>query len=252
MNLHSQIFGEGSPFVILHGFLGMSDNWKTVGKKIADEGYEVHIIDQRNHGKSPHTDDFSYELMAEDLVNYCQDKGLKEIILMGHSMGGKTAMLAACENEGLVSKLIVVDIAPKHYAPHHQQILSGLTKISEANLESRGDAEDLLAEFINDKGIRLFLLKNLGRSKSGYELKLNLSSLKKNVENVGKALPDGAKFEGDTLFINGKRSHYILPADELTISHHFPNNKIVGIEDAGHWVHAEKMDEFFEAVMDFV
>ncbi|MBT8319454.1 MAG: alpha/beta fold hydrolase, partial [Gramella sp.] len=129
MKLHSTILGEGKPFLILHGFLGMSDNWKTLGKQFAKDGFQVHLIDQRNHGKSPHSDEFSYALMAQDIKEYCETHNLRNIILLGHSMGGKTAMLTACENKELVEKLVIVDIAPKYYAPHHQQILKGLTAL---------------------------------------------------------------------------------------------------------------------------
>lgn len=253
MKLHSKILGKGKPFLILHGFLGMGDNWKTLGKQFSEEGFEVHLIDQRNHGKSPHSDDFSYELMAEDLKEYCDKHQLEEVILLGHSMGGKTAMLFACEYEQLVEKLIVVDIAPKYYAPHHQQILEGLTAINEAKLTSRGDAEDLLEKYISETGVRLFLLKNLyWKTKEQLSLKLNLDALKANIENIGAALTDEMKYEGATLFVKGGESSYILSEDRELIKSHFPKAIIVTIKGAGHWVHAEKSSEFFEAVSRFV
>ncbi|MEO2062361.1 MAG: alpha/beta fold hydrolase [Christiangramia sp.] len=253
MKLHSTILGEGKPFVILHGFLGMSDNWKTVGKHLAENGFEVHLVDQRNHGKSPHSAEFSYQLLAEDLVAYCQEHQLEKIILMGHSMGGKTAMLAACENEELIEKLIVVDIAPKYYAPHHQQILKGLTALDDAKLTSRGDAEDFLAEYIPQTGVRLFLLKNLyWKTKEQLSLKLNLDSLKENIENIGEALPEGKSYSGPALFIKGANSDYIEKTDELNIRTIFPKASFVTIKDAGHWVHAEKMEAFLATILQFV
>ena len=253
MELHSSILGDGKPFIILHGFLGMSDNWKTVGKKIAEKGYEVHLLDQRNHGKSPHTDDFSYELLAEDLENYCRQHKLENIVLMGHSMGGKTAMLAACNHEELVEKLIVVDIAPKYYAPHHQQILEGLTALDEAKLTSRGDAEDFLEKFIPGTGVRLFLLKNLyWKTKDQLALKLNLEALKANIENIGEALPENKSFGKPALFIKGEKSNYIEKTDELYIRKIFPKSVFVSIKDAGHWVHAENMKAFLQTVLQFV
>lgn len=253
MKLHSVILGKGKPFLILHGFLGMSDNWNTLGKQFSKEGLEVHLIDQRNHGKSPHSDEFSYELMADDLKEYCEEHQLEDILLMGHSMGGKTAMLFACQHPSLVEKLIVVDIAPKYYAPHHQQILKGLTALEEANLTSRGDAEDLLEDYIKETGVRLFLLKNLyWKTKEKLALKMNLSALKANIENIGAALDEKMGFEGPTLFIKGGESNYILSEDRKLIKKHFPKAIIVGIKGAGHWVHAEKSDEFFEAVIRFV
>lgn len=253
MKLHSVILGEGKPLLILHGFLGMSDNWKTLGKKFSEEGFQVHLIDQRNHGKSPHSEDFSYELMANDVVEYCRDHDLHEISLLGHSMGGKTAMLMACENEGLVKKLVVVDIAPKYYAPHHQQILKGLTALDEARLTSRGDAEDFLKDYISETGVRLFLLKNLyWKTKEQLSLRMNLDALKTNIEQVGRALPQAAVYNGPVLFIKGELSDYITKKEEPLIKNHFPEAKIETIAEAGHWVHAENMDDFFKAVIKFV
>lgn len=253
MELHSVILGEGKPFLILHGFLGMSDNWKTLGKQFAKDGFEVHLIDQRNHGKSPHSDEFSYELMAKDIREYCDSHGLQDIILLGHSMGGKTAMLTACENEGLVEKLIVVDISPKYYAPHHQQILKGLTALDEAKLTSRGDAEDFLKEYIPEKGVRLFLLKNLyWKTKNQLSLKLNLDALKANIENVGEALSKKLSFDGPAVFIKGENSNYITAQDHPAIKKQFPNAEFIEIKNAGHWVHAENMEDFHEAVIRFV
>lgn len=253
MDLHSVILGEGKPLVILHGFLGMSDNWKTLGKQFAKDGFQVHLIDQRNHGKSPHSDEFSYELMAQDLKEYCNSHDLHDIILMGHSMGGKTAMLTACENKGLVEKLIIVDIAPKYYPPHHQQILKGLTALDEANLTSRGDAEDFLKNYIDETGVRLFLLKNLyWKTKEKLSLRLNLDSLKNNINNVGEALPEGKSYNGPTLFISGENSDYILTTDKSDILQQFPNASFEEIKNAGHWVHAENMEAFHKAVIRFV
>ncbi|HSP12098.1 MAG TPA: alpha/beta fold hydrolase [Salegentibacter sp.] len=253
MKLHSNIIGEGTPFLFLHGFLGMGDNWKTLGGQFAETGFQVHLIDQRNHGKSPHSDDFDYEIMAEDIMDYCKQHELSEIILLGHSMGGKTAMLVAAQNPELVKKLIVVDIAPKYYAPHHQQILDGLTALDEANLSSRKQAEDLLKEFITNKGIRLFLLKNLEReSQDKLCLKLNLSALKANIENVGEALPEEQRFEGETLFIKGEHSDYITSEDETLIKKQFPKAQIKSIPDSGHWVHAENSDAFYDTVIKFL
>ncbi len=253
MKLHSLILGKGKPMLILHGFLGMSDNWKTLGKKFAEEGFQVHLIDQRNHGKSPHSDDFSYELMAKDVVEYCKSHDLTDITLMGHSMGGKTAMLLACENEELVQKLVVVDIAPKYYAPHHQQILEGLTALDEAHLTSRGDAEDFLEKHISEKGVRLFLLKNLyWKTKEKLALRINLDALKANIEQVGRALPQEAVYYGPVLFINGELSDYITKEEEPLIKKHFPKAEIETIAKAGHWVHAENMEAFYKAVIQFV
>lgn len=253
MELHSTILREGKPFLILHGFLGMSDNWKTLGKQFAKDGYQVHLIDQRNHGKSPHSDDFSYELMAADIQEYCDSKNLENIILMGHSMGGKTAMVAACKFENLVERLLVVDIAPKYYAPHHQQILKGLTALDEARLTSRGDAEDFLKDYIPETGVRLFLLKNLyWKTKEQLALKLNLNALKININAIGEALNVDMEYSGPALFINGAESDYITAEDKPLIKEHFPQATIKTIQNAGHWVHAENPEEFYKAVIQFI
>ncbi|MDT0689329.1 alpha/beta fold hydrolase [Salegentibacter sp. F188] len=253
MKLHSTIIGEGKPFLILHGFLGMSDNWKTLGNSFAEEGYEVHLIDQRNHGKSQHSDDFNYNLLAEDVAGYCQDKQLENIILLGHSMGGKTAMLTAFLNPELVKKLLVVDIAPKYYAPHHQEILAGLTALDEATITSRGYAEDFLADFVPDKPTRLFLLKNLyWKTKKELSLKLNLEALKDNIEDLGAALPVQYTYDKPTLFIKGGNSRYIKEEDWEPIKEQFSKAELVTIPRAGHWVHAEKRKEFYTVVMSFL
>lgn len=254
MKLNSIILGEGQPLLILHGFLGMSDNWKTIGNKLAEEkNFQVHLIDQRNHGKSPHTNEHSYELMAEDVKEYCEQHSLSNIILMGHSMGGKTAMLATTQYPDLVEKLIVVDIAPKYYKPHHQQILKGLTALEDTDLDSRQEADKLLSEFISEKPIRLFLLKNLNRKSEGtYCLKVNLKTLKNNIEEIGKSLPQDKIFNGPTLFIKGGNSNYIKEGDKPDIQKQFPKAKFEEIANAGHWVHAEKMIDFYKAVVNFL
>jgi pimeloyl-ACP methyl ester carboxylesterase len=253
MKLHSQIIGEGTPFVILHGFLGMSDNWKTLGNQFAENGYQVHLVDQRNHGRSFHSDEFSYEVMAEDLKKYCDDKGLDDIVLLGHSMGGKTAMQFAAKYAAMISKLIVVDIAPKYYPLHHQDILKALSSLDFSEIETRGQAEEVLAQYIKNRGVRLFLMKNLYRkSKSEFGLRINLPILKETVENIGVGLEDDVVYNGDTLFIAGGNSNYIEAMDGPLIKYHFPNARIETIEGAGHWVHAEKQEIFFKTCMAFL
>ncbi|MCT8340461.1 alpha/beta fold hydrolase [Flavobacteriaceae bacterium TK19130] len=251
--LHAQIFGNGTPFVILHGFLGMGDNWKTLGKKFAKEGYEVHLVDQRNHGRSFHDDAFNYSLMAEDLQEYCEHKELKNIVLLGHSMGGKTAMQYATLHPKNVAKLLVADIAPKSYPQHHQDILKGLASLDFDEIESREEADEMLSEYIPEQGVRLFLLKNLyWKEKGKLALRMNLPVLTKNIEEVGIALPNDATFEGDTLFLKGAKSGYIVPMDEIVIKKHFPKAEIVTISKAGHWLHAENPSEFHQNVMKFL
>ncbi|MEE3147822.1 MAG: alpha/beta fold hydrolase [Bacteroidota bacterium] len=255
MILHSSITGSGKPFVILHGFLGMGDNWKTLANQFAEAGYQMHLVDQRNHGRSFHSETFNYEVLAEDLKNYCQEHDLKDIVLLGHSMGGKTAMLFAMRYPEYINKLIIADIAPKYYAPHHQQILKGLTALSENHeaRTSRGNADDFLKEYISDWGTRQFLLKNLYWQKDKtLALRVNLPVLKREVEAIGEGLPTQTVYEGATLFLNGLKSDYITEDDKPLIKAHFPAAEIIGIEKAGHWLHAENPKDFYAEVMKFL
>ncbi len=253
MLLHSNILGQGRPFIFLHGFLGMSDNWKTLGTKFSEIGYEAHLIDQRNHGRSFHSDEFNYELMVQDLNSYIEAHQLKDIILLGHSMGGKTAMLFAVDHPNLIEKLIIADISPRFYPTHHDDILKGLSSLDFDILESRGEADDVLNRYVKDNGTRQFLLKNLyWKSKTKLALRLNLEALKENVNEIGEALPIHSIFDKECLFLRGDRSEYISLQDESIIKSHFPKAKIETISDAGHWLHAENPGDFFEAVNNFL
>ncbi len=251
--LHSNIHGQGPPFVILHGFLGMSDNWKSLGTRFSDEGFEMHLIDQRNHGKSFHEDDFSYEILVEDLKSYCDKHELKEIILLGHSMGGKTSMLFAVTYPERVSKLIVADIAPKFYPRHHHDILNGLSALDFNLVKSRIQAEEILSNYVTHVSTRNFLLKNIyWKEKGQLALRINLDTLIENIDEIGEGLPNHLIFEGDTLFLKGDRSEYITDDDEKAIKAQFENAMIITIQDAGHWLHVENPEGFFEAVINFV
>ena len=253
MTLYSNIIGKGKPFIILHGFLGMGDNWKTLAKQFSESNFEIHLVDQRNHGRSFHSNAFDYELMAEDLKIYCETNNLEDIILLGHSMGGKTAMLFASKYPELVNKLIVADISPRYYPVHHDAILEGLSQLDFSQIKTRGEADKALSNYVTDIGTRMFLLKNLYWVEKGQlGLRINLEVLKENVSEVGEALPIHAIFEKDTLFLRGDRSEYIAEADEALIHRHFPNSKIITISDAGHWLHAENPKDFYDSVINFV
>ncbi len=253
MNLHSVILGEGQAFIFLHGFLGMSDNWKTLGTKFSEEGYEVHLIDQRNHGRSFHSEVFNYEVMVKDLKRYCDKHQLNDIVLLGHSMGGKTAMLFAGEYPEMVSKLIVADISPRSYPAQHEDILKGLSALDFQTIKSRGAADKELEMYVSDIGTRQFLLKNLYWIEKGeLALRINLEVLNANINEVGEALPMHVKFEKETLFLRGDRSKYIRSQDESLIHTHFPKAEIITISNAGHWLHAENPTEFYAVVMDFL
>ena len=252
MKLHTQIKGKGQPIVILHGFLGMGDNWKSLSKKLA-ETYEVHLPDMRNHGKSQHCQNFNYDVMVEDIVEYFETYHIKDAVLIGHSMGGKIAMQFAAQHSAYLSHLVVVDIAPKLYQPHHDIILNGLKSLQTQKLTSRREAEDILKENIKEPGIRLFLLKNLKREDDNtLKVKPNIDVFIANKKEIGKALPESCKYNGPTLFVKGENSFYIRAQDKDLISQHFPNNKMVSIEKAGHWVHAENPKSFLEHVLDFI
>ena len=253
MLLHSRIEGEGKPMVIIHGFLGMSDNWKTLGTQFANEGYQVHALDLRNHGKSFHTDDFSYDVMAADVMQYCAHHQLKDIVIVGHSMGGKVAMLLATTYPELVAKLIVADITPKYYAPHHQTILAALNAVNFSKKPSRAEVEEIVSGYIKDFGTRQFLLKNLyWESPEQLAFRFNLKVFNEKIETVGTALPFENTFSKDTLFLRGDKSDYILDSDFETIYHHFPSASIKTIKNAGHWLHAENPKDFFTLVLDFI
>ncbi|WP_025740950.1 alpha/beta fold hydrolase [Aquimarina pacifica] len=253
MKLHANVFGEGKPFIILHGFLGMGDNWKTLGKKIADRGFQVHLLDQRNHGRSPHSSDFSYEIMAEDLLEYCSANNLTDICLLGHSMGGKTAMLFASKYPDKLSYLIVADIGPKYYPLHHQDILDGLSALDFDSVSSRSEADKELSEYVAESGVRMFLLKNLyWKEKEKLGLRIHLEALVANAKEIGVELSKAYVYTGKTIFLRGEKSNYILDEDIDTIKIQFPNAVIKKIPAAGHWLHAENPDEFLSKVLEFI
>nr|WP_299073594.1 alpha/beta fold hydrolase [uncultured Allomuricauda sp.] len=251
--LHSKVLGEGKPLFILHGFLGMSDNWKTLGNQFAQNGYQVHLIDQRNHGKSFHSPDFDYDILSEDIVNYMDHFQIENTHLIGHSMGGKTAMQLATTNKKLVSKLIVADISPKYYPPHHQPIIDALAKLDFNKISSRKEADEELSNHIRETGIRQFLLKNLFWVEQGkLGLRFNFEVLKDKMDEIGENISSIASYDGPTLFLRGDRSEYILPRDYPEITKHFPKATIETIDNAGHWLHAENPKQFFEKSLEFL
>jgi pimeloyl-ACP methyl ester carboxylesterase len=253
MILHSQIIGEGDPFIILHGLLGMSDNWRTLGRRFSELGYQMHLVDQRNHGRSFHSEDFNYTAMAEDLKDYCDENGIDDFVLMGHSMGGKTAMQFATSYPTMVHKLFVADIGPKAYPQHHQDIFKALTSVDFAEVTSRGDVERILLDYVPEVGVRQFLMKNLyWKDKGVLAFRANVRVLNDRIEEVGKPLEDGLMYEGSTLFLGGENSGYIEPIDELLIRRHFPNAQIDWVSDAGHWLHSENPVEYYEKVTKFL
>jgi esterase len=251
--LYSKIEGSGKPLLILHGFLGMSDNWKTLGMQFASAGFQVHLLDLRNHGRSFHSDEFSYEIMAQDVFEYCNENGLENIDVIGHSMGGKTAMLLATSYPNLVDKLLVADIGPKFYAPHHQDILAGLNAVDFSTKPSRNDVEELMKNYIPDFGTRQFLMKSLYWKEPGQlAFRFNLAVFNNNINEIGKALQTELIFEKPTLFIRGGNSNYIQDNDIEDIKKYFPNSSIETIPNVGHWLHAENPEMFYELASVFL
>lgn len=253
MVLHSKIIGQGVPFLILHGFLGMGDNWMTLGSRFSKLGYQVHLIDQRNHGRSFHDDAFDYDVMASDVMVYCQYHHINNCILLGHSMGGKTALMFAAQYPNMVQQLIVADIAPRYYPVHHDTILAGLRALDFSEIKTRGQADIKLSQFVPELGVRQFLLKNLYWASPGqFALRLNLEVLSINVHEVGEALPSNFTVTPQTLFLRGDRSEYISKSDENQIFIQCPHAHIQTIGNAGHWLHAENPEAFFAAVVQFI
>lgn len=254
MELAFREYGTGKPLIILHGLFGQSDNWNTLAKRFADAGFRVFTIDQRNHGLSPHSDVWDYESMAEDLYEFIQLHQLDNPILLGHSMGGKTVMFFELMHSGIADKIIVADIAPRAYEPHHDAVLKALHSVKFDSITTRKEAENTLSEHIDDFGTKQFLLKNIYWRDSENNLmdwRFNLKVISQEYDNVGVAVPEGFS-DVKTLFIKGEKSHYITDTDIDDIRQRFPNYELKEIKGAGHWVHAEKPNEFYEIVIDFI
>lgn len=252
MLLNSTIIGQGNPLIIAHGYFGMSDNWKAMATRFSSH-FEVHILDLRNHGRSFHSDDFNYDLMVEDLLNYINHYQLKDIALLGHSMGGKMAMLFAVTFPDLISKLIIVDISPKYYPPHHDFILNALNQVDFENVTSRKEITKILNKDIDDESVIQFLLKNVyWKTKTQLAFRFNLKSLTENNNEVCEPLPSFTNFEKPTLFLKGENSGYISQDDDILIHTHFPLALILTIKNAGHWIQADNPDDFYNEVICFL
>lgn len=241
MKLFFRKFGEiGSPIIILHGIFGTSDNWVGIAK-ILSEDHQVFLLDIRNHGHSPWSDQFDYQVMSKDLWEFIQDHSLDKPLLIGHSMGGKVVMQFDLNQPNIASKIVIVDIAPKFYPVHHSLILEGLNSLDVAQLESRQAANEHMKRFEENEGVRQFLLKNLHRTaENGFEWKINLKVITKNIDVVGLELWVNNPSETKAIFIKGANSPYIQPEDHRLISEIFPNFELIEIPNAGHWVQADQ------------
>ncbi|MDA0315192.1 MAG: alpha/beta fold hydrolase [Bacteroidetes bacterium] len=251
MQLNFKKSGSGLPLVILHGLFGSADNWFSIAKDL-ESTFSLYLVDQRNHGDSPHSSEWNYQVMVEDLRELLDAEGLDTVYLMGHSMGGKTVMNFAVTYPERVHKLIVGDITPRYYPIHHQLILEGLNALDLTRLQSRKEANEHLMAYIPELGIRQFLLKSLGRDAHGFVWKINLPVITEHIEEIGKALPPGTIFDGASLFLGGANSSYIQEQDIASIKSHFPSAEWVSIPNAGHWLHAEQPQAVVEEICRFL
>lgn len=261
MELFFRKYGEGPPLIIIHGLYGSSDNWVSIGKQLA-ENFEVYLIDQRNHGRSPHSPDHNYQLLKEDLREFMDSQSIEKAIIIGHSMGGKTAMFFAVDYPERVSRLIVADISPRSYKTtnssqllSHEDIIRAMFNLDFYGIESRDEIDEILSKSIPEERIRQFLLKNVKRSKdNSYSWSINIRAIKNELENIMDGLPkDQQEVIGfPVLFLKGEKSEYIQDEDRKMIQKIFPVADIENIPNAGHWLHAEQPEIFLEKITDFI
>lgn len=251
MKLFYREYGQGQPMIILHGLMGSSDNWLPQAKMLG-EHYHVWVVDQRNHGQSPHSTEFNYHVLSNDILDFIQEHGIEKPVIIGHSMGGKAAMNFALAHPDKLEKLIIVDIAPKAYDVRHDHIVEGLKAVPIDSVQSRQEANDALAPHISSEAVRQFLLKNLMRKpEGGFGWRINLPVIDQSLEMISGGLVNDGVFEKKTLFIRGSKSDYILDDDREAMKKIFPNSTLVTME-TGHWVQAEKPEEFVQVVLSFL
>jgi pimeloyl-ACP methyl ester carboxylesterase len=252
MRLNFKSYGAGPPLIILHGLFGSLDNWHSISRRLA-EFYRVLALDQRNHGGSPHSAEMDYRLMAQDVGEFMEAQGLERAHVLGHSMGGKTAMQFALDQPEKVDRLVVVDVAPRAYSPGHGEIFAGALSLDLAACQERGQLDEALAPFIPERVVRQFLLKSVTRDAGGaFRWKLNLRGIFRNYERLCEALPTDRLFDHPALFIRGGQSGYIRGEDWEPLRRLFPKAELQTIQSAGHWVHAEAPEAFGQAVLGFL
>ncbi|HVN48509.1 MAG TPA: alpha/beta fold hydrolase [Bacteroidota bacterium] len=239
--------------IILHGLFGSSDNWHSLGKIFGEQFYTL-IPDARNHGRSPHQDEFNYQVMANDVVEFIHQQHCASVFLIGHSMGGKTAMLTALQNPELIDKLLIADMALRAYPPEHEKIFEALHAIDLSVMVRRIDIETKLAQFIFDEPTLQLLMKNLARDEQGkFRWKMNLPVLQKNYKHIiGELSSQGLVFDKPALFLRGEHSEYILLEDLMPIAAVFPRAELITIKNAAHWVHADAPDDFAQTAAEFL
>jgi esterase len=254
MKLYYRHFGEGPPLIILHGLFGQSDNWVTVGKRLSDQ-FSVYIPDQRNHGLSPHATVHTYPALSDDLFDFIEEHELDKAILIGHSMGGKAAMLFALEHPEMVEKLIIVDISPRRYPERniHTQVITQMLSIDLETNPTRTQVEKILEERISDARIRMFILKNLYYKQPGkLGWRLNLDAINHSLDQLFDGIRSDSQYMGPTLFIRGGNSDYISDEDSVLITSMFPQSIIKTISGASHWVHADAPEELCYLISIFL
>jgi pimeloyl-ACP methyl ester carboxylesterase len=250
MKLHYQIQGQGEPLVIIHGLFGSADNWRSMAKYFSKH-YQVITIDLRNHGRSPHSDNQSLADMAEDLIELCQQRSLTKINLLGHSLGGKVAMKFVERYSSYADKLIVVDISPRQYEGEHTPLMDAMLALNLTQMHSRQQVDEALAMSIEDKAVRQFLLMNLSNENGLLKWRINLRALKANYKEFMSEVLTKIKLETKCLFIYGEQSNYVTSQDKDSIQRIFPNAEFAALP-SGHWVHAERPQQFKQVVEEFI
>lgn len=251
--LNFKIIGQGKPIIILHGLFGMLDNWMNMAKMLEKEGYMVILVDQRDHGRSEHTNDFNYPLLSDDLFHFMDENWIHEAILIGHSMGGKTGLQFISEHESMISKFISIDMGIKKYSGGHQDVFDALFSIDIESIQSRKEADSVIMEKLHDYGTVQFLMKNLTRKKEGgFEWKMNLPLLFAKYENILDKITFSHPCFTDVCFIKGSKSNYIQEDEMIDIQKSLPNSQLIAIPDAGHWIHVDKPNELFNEIIDFI
>jgi len=247
--------------IILHGLYGSSDNWVSIGRKLAGN-FEVYLIDQRNHGRSPHSVEHNYQILKEDLLEFMNKQSIEKAIIIGHSMGGKVAMFFAADYPEKISHLIVADISPRSYKTTnsnqllaHNTIIKAMYNMDFYGITSREDIDEILAKSIPESRIRQFLLKNIKRSKENeYSWSLNIKTIKTELINIMDGLNESQQeITGfPILFLKGENSDYILNEDEKVIQKIFPYADLETMPNAGHWMHAEQPELFIKKITNFI
>mgnify|MGYP000420874086 CR=1 FL=1 len=250
MKLHYQTSGSGQALVILHGLFGSSDNWRALAKQLATRA-QIITVDLRNHGRSPHSSEQTYELMADDLATLARDLNLSTIDLIGHSVGGKVAMVFSQRYPELLRKLVVVDIAPRAYDDEHSAIFKALLNLDLSLYSTRNELDKELSLSLPNKAVRQFLLMNLSVDNDELSWRINLPVLYDVYPKLLNKVCEGQQHSAPSCFIRGGRSNYIQEQDIAEIELSFPNSIIVTIPQAGHWVHADAPEPFLNKIIEF-